>query len=71
MNRMTAMVATAAGLAERIGTAFRWLSPTMARLTVASSVGSRPNGKWTSSVPARISGSLASCSADAKAALAP
>jgi len=34
MNRMTAMIGTAAGLAERIGTAFRWLSPTLARLTV-------------------------------------
>jgi putative oxidoreductase len=34
MNRISTLVASLAELAERIGTAFRWLSPTIARLTV-------------------------------------
>ena len=34
MNRISTLVASLAGLAERIGAAFRWLSPTVARLTV-------------------------------------
>ena len=34
MNRITTLAEMAADLAERIGTAFRWLSPTLARLTV-------------------------------------
>ena len=34
MNRMTTLVAGAAGLAERIGTAMRWAGPTVARLTI-------------------------------------
>jgi putative oxidoreductase len=34
MNRLLALGATAASLAERIGHVFRWLSPTIARLTV-------------------------------------
>ena len=34
MNRVSGSIAALAGLAERIGGAFRWLSPTIARLTV-------------------------------------
>ena len=34
MNRISNLVATVVALAERIGTALRWLSPTVARLTV-------------------------------------
>jgi putative oxidoreductase len=34
MYRISTLVASLAGLAERIGTALRWLSPTIARLTV-------------------------------------
>ena len=34
MHRLTAIIAWAAGLAERIGGALRWLSPALARLTV-------------------------------------
>jgi putative oxidoreductase len=34
MNRVFALVADVVGLAERIGTSLRWLSPTIARLTV-------------------------------------
>lgn len=34
MNRLSAAATAAAQLAERIGTALRWLSPTIARLTV-------------------------------------
>ena len=34
MNRVSALITAVAGLAERVGTAFRWLSPTIARLTV-------------------------------------
>ena len=34
MNRLVALGTAAAGLAERIGQAFRWLSPTLARLTI-------------------------------------
>jgi len=34
MNRLLALGTAAAGLAERIGHAFRWLSPTLARLTI-------------------------------------
>jgi putative oxidoreductase len=34
MKRITTLVAAVAGLAERIGNTFRWLSPTVARLTV-------------------------------------
>ena len=34
MNRITTLAGMAADLAERIGTAFRWLSPMLARLTV-------------------------------------
>ncbi len=34
MNRLLARGSAAAGLAERIGHAFRWLSPTLARLTI-------------------------------------
>jgi putative oxidoreductase len=34
MNRLLALGAAAASLAERIGHAFRWLSPTLARLTI-------------------------------------
>lgn len=34
MNRIATLLAAAAGLAERVGTALRWLSPTIARLTV-------------------------------------
>ncbi len=34
MNRIAALATAAARLAERIGDALRWLSPTMARLTV-------------------------------------
>jgi putative oxidoreductase len=34
MNRFATLIGAAAGLAGRIGTALRWLSPTLARLTV-------------------------------------
>jgi putative oxidoreductase len=34
MNRLLALGTAAAGLAERISHAFRWLSPTLARLTI-------------------------------------
>ena len=34
MNRITRLITTLAGLAERIGTSLAWLSPTIARLTV-------------------------------------
>jgi putative oxidoreductase len=34
MNRVLALETAAARLAERIGHAFRWLSPTLARLTI-------------------------------------
>ena len=34
MNRLTTLAGMAADLAERIASAFRWLSPTLARLTV-------------------------------------
>jgi putative oxidoreductase len=34
MNRITTLAGMAADLAERIASAFRWLSPTLARLTV-------------------------------------
>ena len=34
MNRLATLIAAVAGLADRIGTALRWLSPTIARLTV-------------------------------------
>jgi len=34
MNRIVALIATLAGLAERVGSALQWLSPAVARLTV-------------------------------------
>ena len=34
MNRIVALIATLAGLAERVGNALQWLSPALARLTV-------------------------------------
>src|SRR5262249_26961539 len=34
MNRAGTLISAVMGLAERIGNAFRWLSPTLARLTV-------------------------------------
>src|SRR5438093_9284166 len=34
MNRIVALIATQAGLAERVGNALQWLSPALARLTV-------------------------------------
>ena len=34
MNRVTTLMAGAAGLACRIGTAMRWAGPTVARLTI-------------------------------------
>jgi putative oxidoreductase len=34
MNRFSTLITAVAGLAERVGTALRWLSPTIARLTV-------------------------------------
>ena len=34
MNRIVALIATLAGLAERVGNALQWLSPAVARLTV-------------------------------------
>lgn len=34
MNRMATLLASVVGLAERIGTSLRWLSPTIARLTI-------------------------------------
>src|SRR5215467_4620516 len=34
MNRIATLVAAVTGLAERVANAFRWLSPTIARLTV-------------------------------------
>lgn len=34
MNRVKTMIAAIAGFAERIGSSLRWLSPTIARLTV-------------------------------------
>jgi putative oxidoreductase len=34
MNRVTTLVASAVGLAGRIGTAMRWAGPTVARLTI-------------------------------------
>ena len=34
MNRVATLVTALTGLAERVGHAFRWLSPTLARLTV-------------------------------------
>jgi putative oxidoreductase len=34
MNRIVALIATQAGLAERVGNALQWLSPALARMTV-------------------------------------
>ena len=34
MNRVSTLITAVAGLAERVGNAFRWLSPAIARLTV-------------------------------------
>ena len=34
MNRVSTLIRAAAGYAERVGNALRWLSPTIARLTV-------------------------------------
>src|SRR5947207_15554313 len=34
MNRISRLITTVAGLAERVGKSLQWLSPTLARLTV-------------------------------------